>query len=402
MSKFQLLKPTGPKLKATELVAALTQGERDAQLRAASNLVQDAGLLGCNVEAALAMYVEGGNGLNGLEATFQALNVPVNHQGNEVAMACFAAATGTFMTNEGLRVLLPSLINNLLRAVERTPIIERVDDLIFGTRMVKSNVMQKEITWDKATNDSFKTHRIAEGANIPRRTLKATQTGVNFFKTGHAIEMSYEFASSVTPDVLVPYAARIEFERSQDEHSLAVETIVNGESQDPNSINGPIKEVDLDALDGKAGTKLRERAEGFMQWIINQARKGLQFDTLLVGWDTLMELQLMFPVTNANNTPAAGVGGITGSGTQMASLAVKVANGVNFNLTLVITSQLTGHKLIGFRKGETLERLIKTNSQIAESERNIGNQTILYTNTIISGFTLAYGDTRTLLKGTQT
>lgn len=396
---LQLLKKDS-KIKPQDLVVALTQGTKEGQLQAASNLVQDAKLLGCSVDAALAMHVEGNNGLNGLEATFQALNVPVNHQGNEVAMACFAAATGTFMTNDGLRVLLPALINNLLRAAERAPIIERIDDIIFGTRLVKANEMQKEISWDRNTADSFKTHRIAEGANIPRRELKASQTAVNFFKTGHAIEMSYEFAGTVTPDVLIPYASRIEFERSRDEHALAVSVLVNGESANPNSINGAIKEVDLDVLDGQPATALRNRAEGFLKWIIEQSRAGLQFDTLLVGWDTLMELQLMFPVTNANNTPAAGVGGITGTGTQLATLAVKIANGVNFNLNLVITSQLTGNKLIGFRKAETIERLIKTNSQIAETERMIGNQTILYTNTIISGFTLAYGDTRTLLKWT--
>ena len=396
---LQLLKKDS-KIKPQDLVVALTQGTKEGQLQAASNLVQDAKLLGCSVDAALAMHVEGNNGLNGLEATFQALNVPVNHQGNEVAMACFAAATGTFMTNDGLRVLLPALINNLLRAAERAPIIERIDDIIFGTRLVKANEMQKEISWDRNTTDSFKTHRIAEGANIPRRELKASQTAVNFFKTGHAIEMSYEFAGTVTPDVLIPYASRIEFERSRDEHALAVSVLVNGESANPTSINGAIKEVDLDVLDGKPATALRNRAEGFLKWIIQQSRAGLQFDTLLVGWDTLMELQLMFPVTNANNTPAAGVGSITGTGTQLATLAVKIANGVNFNLNLVITSQLTGNKLIGFRKAETIERLIKTNSQIAETERMIGNQTILYTNTIISGFTLAYGDTRTLLKWT--
>lgn len=397
--KLQLLK-LDRSVKPQDIVAALTQGTQSGQQEAASNLIQDAKTLGCSIDAALAMYVQGSNGLNGLEATFQALNIPVNHKGNEVAMACFAAATGGFMTNDGLRVLLPALMNNLLRARERAPIIERVEDLIFGTRLVKSNEMQKEITWDRNTNDSFKTHRIAEGANIPSRELKASQTAVNFFKTGHAIRMSYEFAQSVTPDILIPYASRIEFERSQDEHALAIDVLVNGESTDPNSINGEIKEVDLDVLDGKAGQPLRNRAEGFLKWLIEQSRKGLQFDTLLVGWDTLMELQLMFPVTNANNTPAAGVGGITNTGTQMASLSVKVVNGVNFNLNMIITSQIEGKKLIGFRKDETLERLIKTNSQIAEMERNIGNQTILYTNTIISGFTLAYGDTRTLLKWT--
>lgn len=397
---YLFFKKDGTKLKPQEVVAMLAQGSESEQRAHAANLLQDTKKMGYGVEAALAMHVEGNGSLDGLQATFQALGIPVNYQGNEVAMACFSAATGSFMTNDGLRVLLPALMNNLLRAQERAPIIERVEDIIFGTRMVKSNELQKEISWDRATQDSFKTHRIAEGANIPRRSLKASQNAVNFFKTGHAIEMSYEFATSVTPDVLIPYTNRIAFERSQDEHALAVETLVNGESADPNSINGAITQTSLDTLDGKAGQALRNRAEGFLAWLISRARKGLAIDTILVGWDTIMELQLMFPVTNANNTPSVGLGGVfagANTGTRLATMQVNIVNGLNFNLNVIISSQVEDKQIIGFRKAETVERLIKTNSQIAEMERMIGNQVILYTNTIISGFTLAYGDTRNLL-----
>src|SRR5690606_11529625 len=220
------------------------------------------------------------------------------------------------------------------------------------------------------------------------------------FKTGHAIEMSYEFATSVTPDVLIPYTNRIAFERSQDEHALAVETLVNGESADPNSINGAITQISLDTLDSKVDQRLRNRAEGFLAWLISRARKGLANDTILVGWDTIMELQLMFPVTNANNPPSVGLGGVVAganTGTRLATMQVNIVNGLNFNLNVIISSQVEDKQIIGFRKAETVERLIKTNSQIAEMERMIGNQVILYTNTIISGFTLAYGDTRNLL-----
>lgn len=396
-------KKDGTKLKPQEVVAMLSQGSEAEQRQHAANLLQDTKQMGYGVEAALAMHVEGNGTLDGLQSVFQALNIPINYQGNEVAMACFSAATGSFMTNDGLRVLLPALMNNLLRAQERAPIIERVEDIIFGTRMVKSNELQKEISWDRGSKDAFKTHRIAEGANIPRRTLVASQTAVNFFKTGHAIEMSYEFATSVTPDVLIPYTNRIAFERSQDEHALAVETLINGESSASNSINGPIKTTSLDTLDSKAGTALRARAEGFLQWLIARARAGLAIDTILVGWDTIMELQLMFPVTNANNTPAVGLGGVmsgANTGTQLATMQVNIVNGLNFNLNVIISSQVEGKQIVGFRKSETIERLIKTNSQVAEMERMIGNQVILYTNTIISGFTLAYGDTRNLLTWT--
>lgn len=398
MSKFKLF-TEGKRMPAQELVAALHQGDKSAGLSNAMLLLHDANTAGFGLDALLHQQVEGINGLNGFEATFAALGVPLNLK-DDTAKAAFASATTSFMTNDGLKVLLPSLVNNLLRSQEQTGIIEKAEDLILQTRMVKSNVVQKEIVYDKDSKDSYATHRIAEGANIPTRKLKAGESNVKFFKTGHGIEVSYEFANDMTPDILLPYANRIAFERSQSEHVIAVDTLVNGESNDPNSPNGAIKEDDLDAIDSKAGTKLRDRAEGFIMWLIEAARAGRPIDTLVVGWDSIFELQYMFPVTDAKGTAAVGLGGVAGGNAQLAQLSVRVVNGLNFNLNIVISSALEANQIIGYRKGETLERLIKTNSQISEQERSIKNQTLLYTNTIISGFTLAYGESRRMLKWT--
>ena len=384
---------------AQDLVAALSQGDKSAGLGNAMLLLHDANTAGFGIDALLHQQVLGVNGLNGFEATFAALGVPLNLK-DDTAIAAFASSTTSFMTNDGLKVLLPSLVNNLLRAQDSTGIIERAEDLILQTRMVKSNVVQKEIVYDKASKDSYATHRIAEGMNIPTRRLQAGESNVKFFKTGHGIEVSYEFAQDMTPDILIPYANRIAFERSQSEHVIAVETLINGESTDPNSPNGAIKKDDLDTIDGGAGKPLRERAEGFIKWLIEAARAGRPIDTLVVGWDSIFELQYMFPVTDAKGTPAAGLGGVAGGNAQLAQLAVRVVNGLNFNLNIVISSALEGNQIIGYRKGETLERLIKTNSQISEQERSIKNQTLLYTNTIISGFTLGYGESRRMLEWT--
>lgn len=384
---------------AQDLVAALSQGDKSAGLDNAMLLLHDANTAGFGIDALLHQQVQGVNGLNGFEATFAALGVPLNLK-DDTAIAAFAASTTSFMTNDGLKVLLPSLVNNLLRAQDSTGIIERAEDLILQTRMVKSNVVQKEIVYDKASNDAYATHRIAEGMNIPTRRLQAGESNVKFFKTGHGIEVSYEFAQDMTPDILIPYANRIAFERSQSEHVIAVETLINGESTDPKSPNGAIKKDDLDTIDSGAGKPLRERAEGFIKWLIEAARAGRPIDTLVVGWDSIFELQYMFPVTDAKGTPAAGLGGVAGGNAQLAQLAVRVVNGLNFNLNIVISSALEGKQIIGYRKGETLERLIKTNSQISEQERSIKNQTLLYTNTIISGFTLGYGESRRMLEWT--
>lgn len=401
---LKFFKTDGTRTTANDVVARLQHTDKSEQIKNANLLLQDASLMGVSIDVALAMQIEAEQGLDGIGTLFKSMGIPVNFKGNDVASACFAAATSSFLTNDGLKVLLPTLINSMLVAVERAPVTESVEDLIYGTRTVKNNVLQKEIAWDKQTSDSFASWRIAEGANIPKRTLKASQTAINFYKTGHAIEMSYEVASTMTPDVLVPFAARIALERSQSEHAMAMETIINGTSADVNNINAAVKTVSLDTLDGQTNTALRYRAEGFMKWLIQRARLGLPVDTIVVGWDSIMELQNMFPVTDANNTAAVGIAGAmngTAVGSpQMATMQVKVVNGVNFNLNVVITSALGEKQILGFRKPETIERLIKTNSQIAEMERVIQNQMVLYTNTIISGFDLTYGDTRSMLTWT--
>ncbi len=397
MTAYKFFKK-GEKLKPQEVIAKLKHSEASTGRENAMLLLHDANTMGFGVDALLHQNVEGGQGLDGFEATFAALGVPLNLK-DDTAIAAFASATTSFMTNDGLSVLLPSLVNNLLRSQDNKGIIEKADDLILQTRMVKSNAVQKEIVYDKDTNDSYATHRIAEGANIPTRKLKTGQSNVKFYKTGHGIEVSYEFAQDMTPDILVPYANRIQFERSQSEHIIAVQTLINGESNDPGSANGAIATDDLDTIDNQAGTPLRSRAEGFIKWLIEAARAGRPIDTLVVGWDSIFELQYMFPVSDANGNAAVGVGAVAAGG-ALAQMQVKVVNGINFNLNVVISSAVEEKQIIGYRKGETMERLIKTNSQISEQERSIKNQTLLYTNTIISGFTLAYGESRRLLSWT--
>jgi hypothetical protein len=387
------------KMSAVDVIAKLQHSERSQAQANALALLHDANQIGYGLDATLHQMVEPVHGLNGNEAIFQALGVPLVLRDN-AAIAAFAASSTSFFTNEGLKILLPSLMNNLLRAQKNAPIIERVEDLIAQTRMVKSNELQKEIEYDAASKDSYGTFRIAEGANIPVRTLKTTQTAVRFYKTGHGIEISYEVATDMTPDILVPFANRIEFERSQTEHKVAVQMLIEGEVPTVGDAKGPAPVDNLDTIDGKAGTNIRQRAEGFMKWLIAAARAGRPIDTLVVGWDTILDLQYMFPVVDAAGNAAVGLGGVANSQSQFAQMSVRLANGVNLNLTVVISSGLEEKQILGYRKNETLERLIKTKSQIDEMERVIKSQTILYTHSVISGFTLAYGDSRRLLTWT--
>lgn len=388
------------KLPAKEVIAKLMNTESGQGILNAMNLMQDSRAVGYGLDAVLHQMVIPENGLSGQQALFRELGIPLNLK-DDAAIAAFAASSTAFTTNEGIKVLLPSLLNNLLRAQKNAPTIERVEDLILQTRMVKGNILQKEIEYDKNSNDSYARFRIAETGNIPVRTLKATQTGVKFYKTGHGIEISYEVAADMTPDILVPYAARIEFERTRTEHAIAVETLINGETNEKGSPNGAATVDNLDEIDKQAGKSIRQRQEGFMQWLIGAAREGRPINTIVVGWDTIMDLQYMFPVVDAYGNAAVGLGGITNTQTpKFAQMNVSLVNGVNLNLNVVISSGIDSKQILGYRKEETLERLVKANSQIDEMERTIRNQTLLYTHTIISGFTIAYGESRRLLKWT--
>lgn len=389
----------GERMAPQDVLAKLKEGDTSQQRENAIALLHDARTTGFGIDALLHSHVQGSNGLNGFQAVFQAANVPLNLKDN-TAIAAFAASTTAFTTNDGLKVLLPSIVNTLLRNIDNKNIIESADDLIVQTRMVKGNELQKEIQFDRATKDSYRTSRIAEGANIPTRRLVASQSAVQFYKTGHGIEVSYEVAQSMTPDLLVPYASRIEFERKQSEHAIAVQTLINGESLDPASANGGVKQDNLDLLDGKTNTPLRQRVEGIIRWLVNSVREGRPIDTLVVSWDTMLELQFMFALSDANGNEAKGLAAALNGGGNFAQMSVNLARGFNLNVTVIPSSSLEEKQILGFRKAETIERLIKADSQIAEQEKTIRNQMILYTNTIISGFTLAYGDSRRLLSWT--
>ena len=114
MTAYKFFKK-GEKLKPQEVIAKLKHSEASTGRENAMLLLHDANTMGFGVDALLHQNVEGGNGLNGFEATFAALGVPLNLK-DDTAIAAFASATTSFMTNDGLSVLLPSLVNNLLRS----------------------------------------------------------------------------------------------------------------------------------------------------------------------------------------------------------------------------------------------------------------------------------------------
>ncbi len=111
MTAFKFFKK-GEKLKPQEVIAKLKHSDSSTGRENALLLLHDANTMGFGVDALLHQNVEAGNGLNGFEATFAAMGVPLNLK-DETAMAAFASATTSFMTNDGLSVLLPLKEQNI-------------------------------------------------------------------------------------------------------------------------------------------------------------------------------------------------------------------------------------------------------------------------------------------------
>ena len=381
----------GERMSPADFAAKLASGDTRESVDAAIALSSDSNELGVSIELLLHQFIEPTAELNAVESVFAELNIPLSPSGEEGAMM-LAATSDSFTTNLGLKVLLPILIDNIIRAAQNTVPFENVEDLLASTRNVTGAQLLTDILYDKNTADSYGTFRIAEGGRIPVRTLKTSQGAVQFYKHGSGIEISYEVTRRMSPDVLVPFANRIAFERGQSEMLAAIEILINGDGIKPAA---PVET--LATFDGVTTGKLRDRAEGFMKWLMAASKAGRPIDTIVVNYDSLFELSFMFPVQNTANVPAVGVGNV---GQQAVGMTVSFAKGLSLNLKVVVSAGIGANQILGFRKGETLERLIETGSAVQETETSVRNQMLTYVNTINSGFNIAYGESRRVLTWT--
>ena len=395
--KLNFFKP-GEKTAPQMVLAKLRDGTVEEQQAHAVSLLRDAQESGLSLSALLDRHVDpchkdaGGqfNGLqlSGHQAIFALNGTPLNKSSEEASARL--SATGDMFTTGGMKVLLPLLIDNLTREVQSAPLLERVEDLVANTRQTAGNEMITEIILDKDTDDSYSSFRISEGGKIPVRKLKATNMGVKFYKIGSGIEMTYEVARRVGPQAMILMANRQAFERTQTEARLAVQTLLEGDSVHPAA---PV--VALQTIDGKATGKLRDRAEGFLKWLMAAAKAGRPIDTLVVSHSTWFELTALFPIQNTANVPSVGLGVGNTFGANFT-----VANGMSMGFTIVLSSEMEENRILGYRKPETMERLIETGSQISESETAIRNQSVLVTNTINSCYAIHYHQSREVLTWT--
>ncbi len=323
--------------------------------------------------------------LNGFQAALAFLNLPFATQLDQGVF--LQAASDTFQKYPGTRAMFPEVIDQMLRWKNRQNQLDSLAPLIAQSRTISgSEMISTAVEDDSGARGTFV---IAEGAKIPVRTIRTSQTSVGIFKHGSGIKTTYEFERRSSLDILTPFAARVARELELSKVNAAIGVMINGDG-----VNGAAPVTTITSLGGvvQSTTKFRAQYAAFAAWMIARAAAGTPVDTVIGNVNMYLELLLMFTPTLAAQTSeivAAAANGGPGIG-----LSIPLLGGTaNFALA----SGMPNNRLLGITKSETLEELVEAGSNISENERSIQNQVITYVRTENSGFKLAFADTRSIL-----
>lgn len=364
---------------AAEVLAGLDNSDDTIGQQAAAKLLREARDYGLSVKEYLQAAIKpteetASLGLDGFE-------LALNHYGirlrKDVANnADLRAASDTFGTKAGTRVLFPDVISEIARWNTGQDNIVTVNDIIAQSRTIQGiSMITMDLDSAGAGIDAFKTFQIAEGAEIPRRKIGTTERSVKMYKVGSGYEFTYEFSRRANIDIITPFVNRAAREFELDKLRYATAILVNGDG-----VSGAITVDDETSFGGTNGTL---DWKTLFKWLVNRATAGYPIDTLIGNYTTYGDfIGLFTPTVNTNNIPQSmeGVGG--------PSMAPSLSF-MKYRIEFRLSNTVAASTLIGITKGETLEELVEAGSDIQESERVITSQTIRFVKTKTLGYNLA-------------
>lgn len=322
--------------------------------------------------------------LNGYEAATMFLNLPTRNNFEQGVV--LQAASDTFNTRPGARGLFPAIVDDMLKWTYRQDELEKTAGLIAQSRTITGNELVSQVVDDDSRQ--LGSYTIPELANIPVQTIKTSETAVKMYKHGSAIRTSYEFNRRASLDLLTPYAARINRSLEISKVAAATALLRNGDGVNPAAEAAAISTFDADLTGSKT---LKDNYIAFMKFLVKRAQQGRPINTIVGNLAAYIELFLMFtPVVSGNTSTAEH---LQSHGAPTIGLMLPVMKGVKFELS----STMPDGKLLCYSVEDTVEELVEANSQIAESEQAIKNQSVTYVRTENTGYRLIFGDTRTEL-----
>jgi len=394
-----LLKILAERKPAEVLLASLKPDDKNqaSSLRAGENLVRAAKEARLSIDDYLRLAVNPddgafkGSGMDGFECALAYLNLPVREDMSQGIV--LQAAAETFNTYPGTRALFPPVIDNILQWKYRQNSIENVAPLVAQTRTINGTELITTVIDDKQS-DYQQTGVIAEGAEVPVRSLRSTDKSVKFYKFGGGIEFTYEFERRISLDVITPYAARMQREVEIGQTAMATQMLINGDGVQGAApvVNASDLAASFPASGQPANAAGRLNWEILLKWLVQRAQAGAPVDTVVGNWDLYLEWIRMFA------TPTANTGMPQIEILKNAGVGVAIQNpNLNLNINFALSSTAPANKLIGFIKSETIEELVENGSDIEESTRAITNQRVRYVKTTNRGYRMIFGDTRSIL-----
>jgi hypothetical protein len=377
-----------------DVVGALRSDSNHASREAANTLIAQARDSGLNLRDYLTLAVDVRAGehaerfalanLNGYEAVLDHLNLPFRNDLEQGVL--LQAASNTFQTFPGTRALFPEVVDDMLRWSDRQDQFENTAALVGQSRTIAGIEMVSTVVDDDS--DERGTFIVPELANIPVRTIRTSETSVKMFKHGSAYRTSYEFNRRASLDILTPFASRVQRQLEISKVTAAVSVLINGDG-----VNGAAPSVNLSAHGADfTGTRtLKDNYRALAKFLMSRARDGNPVDTLVGNFDTYVELMFMFMPT-LNNKDSDDASAIAAAGGP--SLQLPIMGGT---VKFAIASAVPANRLIAYSRGETLEELVEAGASISENERSITNQALTYVRSEVTGYKLAFGDTRTVL-----
>ena len=385
-----------PRRPVEEVVGALRAESAHNSREAAQKLLAQARESGLGVRDFLTWSVDTRSGthaerytqagLNGYEAALDFLQLPFR---NDLEHGVhLQAASETFQTYPGTRMLFPEVIDDMLRWKERQEMIENTAALVGQSRVISGNELVSTVV--EPDSDERGTYTVPELANIPVRTIRTSETSVKMFKHGSAYRTSYEFNRRASLDILTPFAARVARQLEISKVAAATSVLINGDG-----VNQAAPLVTLGSFGGDFtnGKSLQHNYKAFAKFLMTRAKDANPVDTIVGNFDTYVELMFMFLHTSMPSQPMSDAEKLAMvAGTPTMQLPI-MGGAVNF----AFSSAVPANRLVCYSRAETLEELVEAGASISENERTITNQSITYVRTEVTGYKLAFGDTRTLL-----
>lgn len=387
--EYQSLTKIGDRVPVETVLKLIKSENPNESADAGLRLVAEANKFGISLRDYLTLKVDTNNGdykgsdMSGYEVALAHLGLPIKNDFKHGIT--LDAAANTFQTYTGSRAFFPEVVDDMLKWANRQVVLDDPAHFLAASRTINSVEMISTIVNDDSAARG--TSIVAELGRIPVRNITTTQQAVAMYKHGSGYRTSYEFQRRVKMDVLVPFANRVARELVGSKSAWATNILINGDGTTA-GVAAPV--VTQSSFTGAITNVVSQLSyERLMRWLVSRAQAGAPVDTVLGNFKAFVDWIMLFQPTLTSVSQAEALAAKGGA-------ELKVANipGFMVPVTFALSSSVPNDRLIGITKGETLEELVEAGSLISESEQSIKNQSITYVRSEVTGYKLAFYDTR--------